>query len=130
MLAIIDEPNLGYPYPSKYCIIFPFFDQAIHLGSAGEEISDLFKTRITRGASFPGGFATLHTLRSPLADIVASISDFCFDDDACHAIETIGDGPREVVMVCRILNVGNSVAINIDPFWYLDYIRFVAQLEL
>jgi hypothetical protein len=76
--------------------------------------------RITRGASLPGGFATLQTLRSPLADIVASMSDFCFDDDACHANETIGEGPREVVIVCRMVNVGNNVAIRIDPFWYLD----------
>lgn len=80
-------------------MILPFFDQAIHLGSSDGEVSDLFKIRITRGGSLPGGFATLQTLRSPLAARVASISDFCFDDDACHANDTMGDGPREVVIV-------------------------------
>ena len=92
-------------YPSRNCTIRPFFDQAIHLGSAEEE-SDRLSTLMTRGASLPGGFATLQTLRSPLKDKVASISDFCFDDDACHANETMGDGPREVDMVCRMVNVG------------------------
>jgi hypothetical protein len=58
-----------------------------------------------------------------MADIVASISDFCFDDDACHANDTIGDGPLEVVIVCKMVNVGRSVAISIDPFWYLYAIR-------
>jgi hypothetical protein len=115
-----NRERLGETHPSRYCIIFPFFDQAIHFGSEDEDASDLFRLRITRGASLPGGFATLQTLRSPLADIVASMSDFCFDDDACHANDTIGEGPREVVIVWRMVNVGNNVAIRIDPFWYLD----------
>lgn len=66
-----------------------------------------------------GGFDTLQTLRSPFAACVANISDFCFDDDACHASEIIGDGPRDVVNVCKIVKVGRRVAIRIDPFWYL-----------
>ena len=47
------------------------------------------------------------------------MSDFCFVDDACHATETIGDGPLDVVSVCNILKVGWRAAINIDPFEYL-----------
>lgn len=85
-------------YPSRYCTIFPFFDHAIHLGSAELE-SDRFKTRITRGDSLPGGLVTLQILRSPFDACVASMSDFCFDEEACQASEIIGDGPREVVRV-------------------------------
>lgn len=85
-------------HPSRYCTIFPFFDHAIHFGVTESE-SDRFSTRITRGDSFPGGFATLQTLRSPLDACVASISDFCFEEEACQANDTIGDGPREVVKV-------------------------------
>lgn len=72
--------------------------------------------RITRGDSFPGGFATLQTLRSPLEACVASMSDFCFEDEACQANDTIGDGPREVVKVWRMVNWGRRFAIKIDPF--------------
>lgn len=100
-------------------MIFPFFDQAIHLGSDVDDASDLFSTRITRGASLPGGFATLQTRRSPLDARVASMSDFCFDDEACHASETIGEGPLEVFNVCKTEKVGWRFAIKIDPFWYL-----------
>lgn len=85
-------------HPSKYCTIFPFLDHAIHFG-LGESESERLSTRITRGDSFPGGFDTLQTLRSPLEACVASISDFCFDEEACQAKDTIGDGPREVVKV-------------------------------
>jgi hypothetical protein len=71
---------------------------------------------MTLGDSFPGGFATLQTLKSPFDACVANMSDFCFDEEACQAIEMIGDGPREVVSVCRIVNWGRRLAINIDPF--------------
>lgn len=97
-------------------MIFPFLDQPIHFGSDGDDASARLRTRMTRGTSFPGGFATLQTRRSPLVDIVASISDFCLEDEACHANEVIGDGPRDVVIVWRIVNVGKSVASSIDPF--------------
>ena len=63
-----------------------------------------------------GGFATLHTRRSPSVVCVASMSDFCFVDDACHARCAIGDGPREVDSVCRMVNEGCNATINIDPF--------------
>lgn len=81
--------------------------------------SDRFKTRMARGGSLPGGFDILQTLKSPLAACVASISDFCFDDDACHASEVIGEGPRELVKVCRMVKMGRRVAIRMEPFWYL-----------
>jgi hypothetical protein len=82
-------------YPSKYCTSLPFLDHPIHFGSDKFE-SERFNTLITRGDSFPGGFATLQTRKFPFDDCVASISDFCFDEDACHAREIIGDGSREV----------------------------------
>lgn len=106
----------AYTHPSKYCTIFPFLDHAIHFGSAEVE-SERFRTRITRGDSFPGGFATLHTLKSPLEAWVANMSDFCFEDEACQASEIIGEGPRAVVKVWRMVNWGRRVAIKIDPFW-------------
>jgi hypothetical protein len=74
---------------------------------------------MARGVSFPGGFDILQTLRSPLAVWAASISDFCFDEDACHASEIMGDGPREVVNVCKMVKLGRRVAIKTEPFWYL-----------
>lgn len=99
----MEIPKSTVTYPSRYCTILPFFDQAIHFGSEDVE-SDLFSTRMTRGDSFPGGFATLQTRKSPLEACVANMSDFCFDDEACHARERIGDGPREVVNVWRMVN--------------------------
>lgn len=50
---------------------------------------------------------------------MASISDFCFDDEACQASDTMGDGARDVVRVCKMVNDGCRAAIKIDPFWYL-----------
>lgn len=115
--SLITRGKMKTPaYPSRNCTILPFLDQAIHFGSVAGEPSDLLSTLITRGASFCGGFATLQTLKSPLAAKVASISDFCLDEDACHANEIIADGPREVDMVCKMLNVGCSVASIMEPF--------------
>jgi hypothetical protein len=52
------------------------------------------------------------------------MSDFCFEDEACQAREMIGDGPREVVKVWRMVNWGRRVAIKIEPFWYpMAYVR-------
>ena len=116
-------------YPFRNCTIFPFLDQAIHLGVEGSE-SDRFKTLIALGVSFPGGFDMLQTLKSPFAAWVASISDFCFDDDACHASEIIGDGPRDVVNVCKMVKIGRRVAIKIDPFWYLLTVNEVRPKHL
>jgi hypothetical protein len=46
----------------------------------------------------------------------ASISDFCFEDDPCHASLFSGEGARLVLKVCRIVKEGCSVAIKIEPF--------------
>jgi hypothetical protein len=92
----------------------PFLDHALQLRPARKS-SDLFRARITRGISLDGGLATLHTLRSPSYVCVASMSDFCLEEEACHAKVAIGDGLREVVRVCKIVNVGVNPASNIDP---------------
>jgi hypothetical protein len=44
------------------------------------------------------------------------MSDFCFEDDACQASVTIGDGPLEVVKLCRMVKRGCNVAIKSEPF--------------
>ena len=62
-------------------------------------MSARFSTRMTLGASLVGGLATLQTLKSPSEVWVASISDFCLDDEACHARFAIGDGPLDVLKV-------------------------------
>jgi len=54
---------------------------------------------MTLGVSAVGGFATLQTRRSPSEVCVANMSDFCFDEEACQANVTIGDGARDVVKV-------------------------------
>lgn len=66
-----------------------------------------------------GGLDTLQTLKSPSAVWVASMSDFCFEDEACHVKATIGDGARDVVRVWRIVKEGCNAANKIDPFLYL-----------
>lgn len=71
------------------------------------------------GGSAVGGFETLHTLTSPSLVCVASISDFCFVDDACQARLTIGEGARGVVNVCRMVKAGCRATMRIDPFKYL-----------
>jgi hypothetical protein len=96
----------------------PFFDHAIQLGP-GANVSARLSTRMTRGVSLVGGLATLHTLRSPSDVWVASISDFCLDDEACHARLAIADGPLDVLSVWRIVKAGCSEAKRIDPFLYL-----------
>ena len=105
-------------YLSEYCTILPFLDHEIQLFPLTYD-SDLLKARITRGRSLTGYFATLQTRKSPSEVCVASMSDLCFEDDACQASAAMGEGPLEVVRVCRIVKDGWSVAINIEPFWYL-----------
>lgn len=61
------------------------------------------------------GLATLHTRRSPSIVCVASMSDFCFEDEACHSKVAIGDGARGVVSVCRIVKAGCRAANSIEP---------------
>ena len=97
----------------------PFFDQDNQL-FPGSTFSDLFSTLTTFGVSLLGCFAMLQTLRSPSSICVASMSDFCFEDDPCHANVTTGDGGRVVVRVCSIVKVGCRVTIRIDPLLYLN----------
>ena len=71
---------------------------------------------MTLGISDVGGLATLQTLRSPSDDCVANMSDFCFDEDACQASVTIGDGASAVVRVCSMVKDGCRAAIRMEPF--------------
>ena len=109
-----------YSYPSECCMTLPFFDHP-HQWSPGSTLSLLLRIRIVFGISAAGGFATLHTRRSPSNVCETSISDFCLVDEACQARLTIGDGARAVVRVCRMVNVGNSETIKIDPLRYLHH---------
>ena len=61
---------------------------------------------MVRGVSFSGGFETLQTRKSPFIAWEASMSDFCFADDVCHANPITGDGPRGVFKVCKTLKEG------------------------
>jgi len=55
------------------------------------------------------------------------MSDFCFDEDACHAKVTIDEGEIEVVVrVCSIVNEGDNAAISTDPLLYL--FLFVSEI--
>ena len=71
------------------------------------------------GDSAVGGFDTLQTRKSPSEVCVASISDFCFVDDACHARLTMGEGARSVVKVCKIVKEGCRATMRIEPLRYL-----------
>lgn len=62
-----------------------------------------------------GGFGTLQTLKSPSAFCIASISDFCFEEDACHVSIEMGEGDLVVFNVCKIVNCGCSAASRIEP---------------
>ena len=64
--------------------------------------------------------ATLHTLKSPSSVCTANISDFWREDDACQASVTMGDGALDVLRLCKIVNLGCSVAMIREPFWYLE----------
>jgi hypothetical protein len=48
------------------------------------------------------------------------MSDFWRDDEACHANVTIGDGPLEVLRLCRMVNLGCNAAIKSDPLANLN----------
>ena len=105
-------------YPSEYCNTLPFFDHA-HQCSPGSTLSLLFRMRRVFGASLFGGFETLQTRKSPSTVCVASMSDLCFVDEACHTKFATAEGARAVVRVCRMVKEGWSPTIKIDPFWYL-----------
>lgn len=69
-------------------------------------LSLLFKIRIVFGVSAVGGFEILHTRRSPSEVWVASMSDFCLVEEACHDKFAIGEGARGVVSVCKMVKLG------------------------
>src|SRR6478609_4466467 len=95
----------------------PFLDHPIQLGPF-MEISAFLRFRTTfAGSSALYFFATLQTRKSPSRIWTASMSDFCRDEEACHARFTIGDGPLEVVRLCKIVKRGCKVATNREPFW-------------
>ena len=57
----------------------------------------------------------LHTRRSPSQVWVASMSDFCLEEDACHANVTMGEGALAVERVWRMVKAGCNVAMRIEP---------------
>jgi len=69
------------------------------------------------GSSLVYALDTLQTRRSPSLVCTANISDFDREDEACHDRVTIGDGPLDVVRLCRMVNLGWRVAIKSEPFW-------------
>ena len=49
---------------------------------------------------------------------MASMSDFCLDEEACQVNVAIGEGPREVLKVCKMVKVGWRAANKIEPLLY------------
>lgn len=70
---------------------------------------------MTRGCSFNGGLTILQTRKSPSEVCVASISDFCLEEEACQLNVAMGEGPRDVLRVCKIVKVGWRAANKIEP---------------
>lgn len=95
----------------------PFFDQETQLRPA-VIFSERFKIRMTLGIPLVGGLGTLQTRRSPSAFWIASMSDFCFEEDACHVSIEMGEGDLAVLRVCRIVNCGCSAAKRMEPLRY------------
>lgn len=57
------------------------------------------------------------------------MSDFCFDDEVCHARDVIGEGDsEEVVSVYRMVN-GTKDATNMEPLLYLYSVSISYQIE-
>ena len=83
---------------------------------------------VVGGADF-AGFAILHTRKSPSNVCVASMSDFCLAEEACHARLTIGEGALAVVNVCKMVKAGCNDTIRIDPFEYLIHISISSILQ-
>lgn len=75
----------------------PFFDHPNQFAPVWK-LSDRLRTRTTFAVSLlVGDLATLQTRKSPSFVWAANMSDFCRDEEACHASVTMGDGPLEVV---------------------------------
>ena len=102
-------------HPSENWTMRPFLDHPSQLGP-GCRPSPLFNTLTTFAASIVlDDLAMLQTRKSPSWVCVASISDFCREDEACHARVTIGDGPLDVVRLCKMVNLGCKAAIKREP---------------
>lgn len=94
----------------------PFLDQPIQLGPAWK-FSFLRRTLTTlAGSSALYDLATLQTRRSPSCVWTASMSDLDLEDDACQASVTMGEGPLEVVKLCKMVKRGCKVATRREPF--------------
>ena len=97
----------------------------------GSTLSPLFKIRIVFGFSAVAGLAILQTRRSPSDVCDVSMSDFCFEDEACQARLTIGDGERDVFSVCKTVKEGCRLAMMMEPFLYLrekDLLAYWGQI--
>jgi len=103
-------------YPAEYCTMRPFRDHPSQLFPR-PEASGRFNTRTSLALSSPSSdLGTLHTRRSPSLVCTASISDFCFDEEACHARVVMVEGCTDVVVrVCNIVNAGDSAAMSTEP---------------
>lgn len=45
------------------------------------------------------------------------MSDFCFDDEACHARQVMGEGAMpEALRVCKMVKDGERAATRTEPF--------------
>lgn len=92
----------------------PFLDQDTQL-RPDTKVSLRFKIRMTLGMPVVGGLGTLQTLKSPSAFWIASMSDFCFEDDACHVSMEMGEGDLVVLSVWRMVNCGCKAANRMEP---------------
>ena len=77
---------------------------------------------MTCGGEAEGGFDILHTRKSPSIVCVANMSDFCLDEDACHANVTMGEGALVVLRVWMMVKVGFKDTSRIEPFIYLSVV--------
>lgn len=87
---------------------------------------------MTCGASPPGILGTLQTSKSPFAAWLASMSDFCLDDEPCHDRPTIESGDSSLFFemgVCKIAKCGRTFAMKIVPFWYLRDCQSIHLLQ-
>ena len=72
-------------------MILPFLDHAIQF-LPKSPFPPLSSDLMGFGISADAGFAMFHTLRSPLALCIASMSDLDLEEEACHARPRIGEG--------------------------------------
>lgn len=122
MLARIIMQRPRYSHPSVYWMIRPFLD---HVNQQGPRllVSNRLSIRMIFGLSpATAVLGMLQTLRSPSAVWVASISDFCREEEPCQESPAIREGAFDVVRLCTIVKSGCSVAIKIEPFRKLQYL--------